>query len=479
MRNKRKRAASPTPSLSDDEDAKSQYSRSEAAASTNPLSLAPIEVVQYRLAGLELDEQIPDVKGWPHRGFRGEQTHISRRNKGLDIKGKGKERIKDVGYNNEGLVDRESGLERTAKMEDETGKKERRPRLRLQHLSVLTTILQRCLLEGDIPRAGRAWAMLIRAQVGGKGIDLKGSGYWAIGAELLIKAGETKPSPRRQRDSDAEIQDGGEQEQDDGATEAEQKGEKRYGSADGLEKAKEYYERLILQHPYKRQFHGNVSALEFWPAMVGCEIYGIQHEQKESLRKVAESEENEDDEALGSQSDLDPEPAEEDEDIYAAEERRKVRERNKRSEKRWQERDEIRKTAFAAYEKLAARLDELMTTPPYSDSHVLLRLRGMLALCIGDLMVPALPIDEEDSDEDGETLERNRRLGIGGKDTEQRLLVRQRIGDLERGKKKQKEEHVRARRFFERIEREIGRKEGVMDSLPGEEEDVEESYNAE
>jgi hypothetical protein len=322
--------------------------------------------------------------------------------------------------------------------------------------------------------------MLIRAQVGGKGIDLRGSGYWAIGAELLMRSGEKPPSRKPRKNSDVDSDEEESPEEQDDEADIEQKGERRWGSAEGLEKTKEYYERLILQHPYKRQFHGNVSALDFWPAMVGCEIYGIRYQQKESLRKVAEKVQNEDDEFAQSQSDSAPDIVGDEDDIYAAEERRRARTHQKRAEKCWQERDEIRETALVAYEKLAARLDELMTTPPYSDSHVLLRLRGMIALCIGDLGVPALPINGELGDEDEETLERNNRLGIGGKNTERRFLSRQRLAEHERGKTKQKEEQIRGRQLFERIERESGRKEGVTDSLPDDdEEDAEEFYDAE
>jgi hypothetical protein len=433
-------------------------SRSEAAASTNPLSLTPAEVLQYRLAGLELDEEIPNVKGWPHRGLPAE-------------------RMKDAVGSSVVAGDGDNADNSVVKVhEDEEAKRaEQGPRLRLQHLSVLTAILQRCLLEGDISRASRAWALLIRAQVGGQGIDLRSSGYWSIGAELLVRNGEKPPTKhRRSSDADSEHEDPQPEHHEAELTE---KGEKDWGSKDGREKAKDYYERLILQHPYKRQFHESVSALDFWPAMVGCEIYGIQQEQKESLRKVAD-EYKDGDEADGDENDSETEPVEEEEDVYAAEDRRKTRRRRKRAERRWQQQGEIRKTALEAYEKIAARLDELMTTPPYSDSHALLRLRGMLALCIGDLSFPGLPVDYEAEDEDEESFEGKRRLGIGGKDTERRFLLRQRLADYERGKKKQREEHLRARKIFERIEKETGRKEGVTYSLPGEEDDPEESFDA-
>ena len=479
VRNKRKRGASPTPSVSEDnDDAKSVLSRSEAAASTNPLSLTPTEVIQYRLAGLELDEEIPSVKGWPHRGLPDEQTLFSTANVTVDRNGKGKERTNGNEYNKGDLGDRDED-EVTVRMHDEKQREERGPRLRLQHLSVLTAILQRCLLEGDMLRANRAWAMLVRAQVGGKGIDLRGSGYWAVGAELLMRSGEKPRSEKLHGNNDVDSDDEERREENDRELNIKQKTERRWGTAEGLNKTKEYYERLILQHPYKRQFQSNVSALDFWPAMVGCEIYGIQYEQKESLRKIMEKERREDDECAGSQGNSESPVVEEGGDIYAAEERKRARRHQERAEQEWQEREEVRKTALIAYEKLTARLDELMMTPPYSDSHVLLRLRGMLAICIGDLSVPALPINEESGDEDEETIERNKQLGIGGKNTERRFLFRQRLSEHERGKTKQKDEHIRGRKLFERIERESGRKEGVTNSLPGGEEEAEEFFDAE
>jgi hypothetical protein len=418
------------------------------------------------------------VKGWPHRGLSYERLDIGRRHGGVDLKGKGQEVIRNRDNDDEDGGNGEAGDERQIEIEgDETKREEAPPRLRMQHLAVLTAILQRCLLQGDIPRASRAWAILVRMQVGGKPIDIRGSGYWAVGAELLIRSGEKIPARRLRRESAAESND---EDKDHRQSEQEpqQNGERRYGTAAGLEKAKEYYEQLILEHPFNRQYHDNVSALDIWPAMVGCKIYGIQQEQKESLQKVALEEENEDqdEDAADSHSDSEPEVAEgEENDFYSIEERRKARKRQMKTEKIWHKRDEIRKTALTAYERLAARLDDLLTTMPYSDRPEILRLRGMLALCIGDLMVPALPPVDAEDEGDADRLERNRQLGHDRKDTERRLLLRQRVSEHEQGKRGQKEEHIRARKLFERIKRVGGRKEGVTDSVPREGDGAEDS----
>lgn len=283
-------------------------------------------------------------------------------------------------------------------------------------------------------------------QVSGQAIDLRGSGYWGIGAELLIRSLDKRKKSYYEDDVGSDFSEQGEGQE-----------ARRWGSKEGLEKAKDYYERLILQHPYKRQFNTSISALDFWPAMAGCEIYGIQFEHTQSLAKLQREEDEDEGEARsGSESGNEPEPEQdEDEDKdggFAASQRRNNLRSARRAESRWLSRDEVRRTALTASEKLAARLDELMSTPPYSDSHNLLRIRGMLALYIGDLSVPAQPEEVAEHSEDS------------GK----RLVYRQRMGMYEKGGKRQEQEHERARRLFLRIKKDGGDLEGMKGIALGE-----------
>jgi hypothetical protein len=244
--------------------------------------------------------------------------------------------------------------------------------------------------------------------------------------------------------------------------------EQRWGTAPGLEKAKEYYERLILQHPYKRQFHNSVNALDFWPAMLGCEIYGIQFEQKEALQQLEAEEGNSDGAMLV--DNYNNEPPSDDDDAYAAENsdestndpdayfasqrRKEARHQARRRELLWNRRDAIRQTALAAALAVTARMDELTTSPPYSDSGALLRLRGMLALYVGDLSVPAAPNDDEEwlNHPGG-----GRRELSDREISERRFVARQRRAEHERGLRKRKEEMARARGAFESVRKVAGR----------------------
>lgn len=289
----------------------------------------------------------------------------------------------------------------------------------------------------------------MRTQVNGQAIDLRGSGYWGIGAELLIRSMDRAQSRDAEDGSDVK--------------------EKRWGTREGLDKAKDYYERLILEHPYKRQFHGSVNALDFWPAMVGCEIYGIQWEHREGLWRVYQNEQNDgegDGSGVGSASASDADMEEdEDEDPATAQQRRIISRQEIRANQYSQKRDAIRRTALEASEKVAARLDELMTAPPYSDSHVLLRLRGMLALYIGDLSVPTPPSGGDNTDEDMETLDRNHRLGLGGRETERRIKYREKVTEYRRGEVKRTQERARAIALFDKIRRDGGDVKIDLDSL--------------
>ncbi|KFY36542.1 hypothetical protein V495_07806 [Pseudogymnoascus sp. VKM F-4514 (FW-929)] len=340
---------------------------------SNPLSLNADETRQYRAAGLEFDKELPSktYTGFPHRNLPWEA--------GLATEDEDRQASKeDFGTS--------SAIERGTKPSH----------LKIRHLGVLTTILQRCLAEGDIARASKAWALLLRAQVGGKGVDLRSTGYWSLGAELLIRRGEQLAASSGTGDEGTNRDDDGEETQPMDSQSSETA---PWGTADGLERAKDYYARLILQHPYKRQYSTATSALDFWPAMLSCEIYGIQSKQQQSLHRLAMRQSDSNNAAASDHEDSlseedsnisgDDDPGATQEEIFFARRaRRESRAAQQQQLRMWERKEEVRKHARTAAEKVAARMDELMSMPPFVDSHVLQRLRGYLALYIGDLSIP-------------------------------------------------------------------------------------------
>lgn len=422
----------------DSDDFPSDEELQELNALTNPLSLAPDEILQYQLAGLGLDKPLPKVKDFPHRAVVNELAPNAEQQARKKIQLRRKHSSED------GLKDSDDEVslhDEDTHVEENVKSGARGPHLRMQHLSVLTTILHKCLLYNDIPRASRAFAMLLRTQVGGRELDLRSTGYWIIGAHLLNQS-EEKPTVNSPSFKDGNGSVGSSNEEFTGR-------EREWGTKDGRTKARDYFMKLILQHPYKRQFHGTVTALRIWPIMVTWEIYGIQHEQKERLRQIAAATDGGKD-FDGSEDGAMDDSVDSDESNISSE----FQERNyqartyHRQENAWIRREEVRQETLAAAEKIASRLDELMTNPPYSDYQPIMEIRAHLAAYVSDLSVPEKPIEDDgdapyDSHGDG----RLRRIF----NPERRLLIRNRLHNHESGKKKREEGLKTTRNIVSRV----------------------------
>lgn len=217
---------------------------------------------------------------------------------------------------------------------------------RERNLGVLVGILRRCVAEGDMVRAKRAFGLLVRSHVDGRKVDLRNQGYWGLGAEILMRGGE-RP---------AEVENGGE-------------GKKRWGSVQNMVLVRRYFEDLIQLYPYNRLHTDSTSALDYYPVLFSCEVYNVHVELEMALRRVEE--EGEDDGQMI--------------DEYEAPEKRV--------------KEELRRGALEVMRGVAGRMDELMLVLPYSKSLEMLRLRGMIALFMGDLEVQAQPREEGEEDE--------------------------------------------------------------------------------
>lgn len=364
--------------------------------------------------------------------------------------------------------------------------------LKLRHLGVLTAIVQRCLLEGYIQRATKAWSLLLRAQVGGRGLDLRSTAYWGIGAELLIRSGQTRPLGKRPLSShlDHDEDSDREHDNDDELRKRQQAGPPSWGTKEGIAAAKEYYERLILQHPYLRQFADvSISSLDFWPAMLSCEVYGVQQEYETSMatlstqddegEKGSEEEENEED-SLADES-IDPsDPNAYQNRMEELEQRRldrmDARREFRAKEKEWTKKEAIRRRALEAATSIATRMDELMTGPPWTDSSTLLRLRGCVALWVGDLSVstPWISAGAEDEDEDSRLDRLSRSANPRDQDLARREEDRKR--DYEHGKSMRHQYRLDARNWFQKAEKRGARCPDVHLEEEGDEDEIEGTF---
>jgi hypothetical protein len=322
-------------------------SAGESETAGPSLILTPNESHQYRIAGLSLDQELPGGH-FPHGPAkvdypRKDATLLSHH-------------LRELSSLSTPVYPPQSAAHQGT--------------IRLQHLSVLTAILHKCLLQGDYIRAGRAWGLILREEFRGFSMDARSEGRWGIGAEILLRRGQQEASQQASRS----LSD----------TSSSQDRTALPFTKAGFEEAKEYYERLILNHPYSKSAPQAVSALSFYPAMFGLWIYVTQEESQAARNNITLDSEDSSDELSGDEGS----PADGD---------------RRGSKKSRILVADIRRRELGEAQKIATRMDMLLATPPYSDSSELLELRGMVSLWVGDLLVSSLAtspgsVDEYDPD---------------------------------------------------------------------------------
>ncbi|KAI4230386.1 MAG: hypothetical protein L6R36_000014 [Xanthoria steineri] len=208
--------------------------------------------------------------------------------------------------------------------------------LRQQHYTVLTSLLHRCLMEKDYMRASRAWGILLRLEVHGHPLDIRAQERWGVGAELLLNGNTNNEA---------------------------------HPSLDNLMRAKDYYERLILQYPYRKHSPEAVSSLTFYPVMFGLWIYSIQSRYKFAVEESAVLAKGDDDPEAMHISENEPE-----ESVSSI------------SSAQTAVQTEACRIAVEQANEVVKKLGELLISPPYSDHSGLWKIQGMLYLWLSQLL---------------------------------------------------------------------------------------------
>ena len=244
------------------------------------------------------------------------------------------------------------------------------PGLRQRHLAAMTTTLQRCLLEGDYIRAGRAWGLLLRSEHSGHTMDLRSNNRWGIGAEILLRR-DVELARKRKDGQMSNLHEVAMLDQPRSC----------WFSADGFEKAKNYYERLVLQYPYRKTAPNAIGPLDFYRAMFGLWIYAVnEHHSAElgSIRQHANCSQHHE-----SRVDKETDSESESDGTSAS---------NFEMDLRYsQERERVRKSTLQRAQEIASRLAELLISPPYTNSDMFKNLREMIDLWIKDLSFEESP----------------------------------------------------------------------------------------
>ncbi|KAL1800648.1 hypothetical protein ACET3X_000990 [Alternaria dauci] len=212
------------------------------------------------------------------------------------------------------------------------------------HLDSLSTLMHCCLLKGDYERAGRAWGMILRTQVaGGRPVDPRNHGRWGIGAEIALRRGPQTLNEHR-------------------------------FSEQGFELAREYYNRIIIQHPNRKLQRHAVDERAFYPPMFSLWIYEVCEKSKRARTELRDDSANQtrSSRSMSVDSSLSKGP----DDLSAKEEA-------------------IQREELIQALEIAERLDQVIMSPPFDRQPSLLELRGNVALWISDLTMGKMGSDED------------------------------------------------------------------------------------
>ncbi|KAK4156237.1 RNA polymerase I-specific transcription initiation factor rrn11 [Chaetomidium leptoderma] len=304
------------------------------------------------------------------------------------------------------------------KKKDNTTTTDRRAHAYQTRVGWLTAVVRRCLAEGDVATAKRAFGLLARARVYGRKVDLRWERFWEMGAEILVREGEGEGGRHHHHhhhrrggqevlngdgeggDENEREEDGEEEEEEEAKKEADEE-----GKAESLARLKTYYEYLIQQYPFSKQnatISAN-SALDFHVALFSAEMEAAHAAHRRGLERLQRGgggweEEGDDDMDVDEPMDyhLDGRvekrvvddggllllPESEDHHLGGLS-RHELRLRGKEND--------LRLAAQRRMLDIAQRMDTVMELMPFSRDHELLRLRAMVALYVGDLYVPPAP----------------------------------------------------------------------------------------
>ena len=229
--------------------------------------------------------------------------------------------------------------------------------LKHQHLAVLTAIMHKCLLKGDYLRAGRAWGILLRAEIHGRPPELRSNGLWSLGADIILqsdaKATIVPQGHTEDPEWDATLYTG------ENCENLHSHLTTPYSTQTDFKQAKAYFERLILQYPWRKWLRNSISSLHFYPVMFGLWISVVQGQQRDALARLFDGSDD---------SGEDPNDMSDKIEVsYQA------------------KTDAIRLSTLDSAVEIYDDLQKLLESFPYSDCASLWTLKGKVSLWLSDL----------------------------------------------------------------------------------------------
>lgn len=266
-----------------------------------------------------------------------------------------------------------------------------------KQLGLLTHVILRALEEGDIARAKRAFGLVRRSEVRGKPVDLRRNGLWSLGAEILMRDGEDAQQQQQQQ-QEGEVPQAQQQQQ--------QRRRRRWGADANMPQLRAYLEGLVRQYPYNRLHPRSISDIDFYPVLFGCEFYNTWAEHRLALERLEQDSEAWSDYDL---DDIIPVEAYTDDyleneynnpsELHALPQQQQEQQLTGRERRLRQAKAEVGLRAQETMLDVANRMDALMENAPYKTNVEMLRLRGMVALYVGDLSMAPPPRTDDEEDE--------------------------------------------------------------------------------
>ncbi|KAL6881610.1 hypothetical protein HDV57DRAFT_67856 [Trichoderma longibrachiatum] len=162
-------------------------------------------------------------------------------------------------------------------------KSTRRDDDRKGHLDVMLRATEQFLAQGDISKAAKAFAIVLQLRPRAQPIDIRLHNLWSIGSEILMRQREQLQEMDQQYTEPSSLQSayaGGDR---DGVRTS---AAPRWGSSANLSEIKSYYETLIRQFAYDQKQPNKPSALDFWLALLSCELSTIYAEHLRSIARL-------------------------------------------------------------------------------------------------------------------------------------------------------------------------------------------------
>ena len=238
--------------------------------------------------------------------------------------------------------------------------------LKKRHVTVLTRLLHRNIFQKDYLRAGRAMGMLLRIEHNGHPMDLRIYNRWSLGAEILLCceahsaaiASSKDNSYLEEMDAHSPVPLG-------------------HAGEAGLNRAKDYYDRLLLHYPCRKYSSRHAIEMKFCMVMFGLWIYSIQARYKSSIQHFNNPTQNSVEISNGNHCSRQG--------------------GSKAIVATLPNLGNVQAAAIALRDtkEVVARLDELLLSPPHSDDPSLWRMQGMLFMWISHLTVDSFTFSQQ------------------------------------------------------------------------------------